>query len=79
MDLPTGVASLPFRVYDGDGSGRTVVLPCRVEIMMACFTQETCRVRGTLLASAGPYTEGDEFRNKDTGLTLELIDIIRGT
>lgn len=78
IPIPCGEAVLPFYRYE-NGCRKDVNLKCSVEITLACFTRDTCRVRGVFLEAGAGHAIGDVFSNKDTALTDELMRIIRET
>ena len=76
MKIPGAKTYVNLRDYTASTWVETPVL-CDVEIMMACFTKETCRIRVTVLENKAGYEKGEKRGNIDTALTEDLLRIIR--
>ena len=75
MKIPKGIIRVDLRDYSATTWVETDVL-CEVEVMMACFTKGTCRIRVTVLEDKGGYEKGEKRGNIDTALTPAILDLI---
>lgn len=75
MIIPRGIAKVSLRNMSALSWVEEEIL-CDVEIMMACFTKRSCRVRLTVLEDKNDYVKGENLGNINTTLTDGLLKII---
>lgn len=76
--IPRGVIKVNLRDRTVVDCWAEVSVLCDVEVMMVCFTKESCRIRGTVMENKGGYTKGEKVGNIDTGVQEGILKLIRG-
>lgn len=74
-NIPVGVANVPLRDMEAD-TWVEKEIPCFVEVMMTCFTKNTCRIRITPVESWGGWDKGDTYGNIDATMTPSIMKLI---